>query len=333
MQRSYKNIKFFLNYFLGPILFIWFTVSIYNQVKNQPDLHASLGDIKRALLGDQAWKFGAVILLMVLNWCIEALKWQWLLSHLEKMSLWKAVKSVTAGLAFALNTPNRIGEYGGRIMFVAAGHRIQAASLSVAGSFSQLVITLIFGCLGLTFLLNMEVPATFGDKNESYIGWLQIAWCVVASGSILSLVIYFRLSSFFRWMENKKFFNKVARHVSVLSRLDKGILVKVLALSLVRYFVFVTQYVLMMQLLQVDIQAWQAFWLTSVLYLVMAVIPSIALADLGIRGQASLELFGLISSNKIGIVAASVGIWSINLVVPALIGSILIARVKIFDNK
>src|SRR5690606_38464307 len=103
---------------------------------------------------------------------------------------------------------------------------------------------------------------------------------------------------------------------------------RVLILSLFRYLVFITQYVLMLRLMQVDISGWQAFWLISVLFLILAVVPTIALADIGIRGKASLELLGLFSANKLGIVTASLGIWAINLLLPALIGSILIVGIK-----
>ena len=85
--------------------------------------------------------------------------------------------------------------------------------------------------------------------------------------------------------------------------------------------------------MQVDVTVWQTFWLISVVFLVLAVVPTIALAEVGIRGKISLELFGLFSINNIGIITASVGIWCINLVIPSLLGSLLILRIKIFKNK
>jgi hypothetical protein len=89
----------------------------------------------------------------------------------------------------------------------------------------------------------------------------------------------------------------------------------------------------MIQLMQIHISYWQAFWLITVLYLILAVVPTIALAEVGLRGQVSLELFGFFSSNKLAIIAASTGIWLINLIIPALIGSLLILSIKIFKNK
>ncbi len=85
--------------------------------------------------------------------------------------------------------------------------------------------------------------------------------------------------------------------------------------------------------MQLDVTVWQAFWLLSVVFLILAVVPTIALAEIGLRGKISLELFGMFSNNHIGIIAVSAGIWAINLVIPAIAGSLLILRIKIFKNK
>ena len=64
----------------------------------------------------------------------------------------------------------------------------------------------------------------------------------------------------------------------------------------------------------------------------MAIIPTIALADIGIRGKLALELFGMISSNQLGIIAAALSIWLINLIGPAIVGSLLIIRIKLINT-
>ncbi len=91
--------------------------------------------------------------------------------------------------------------------------------------------------------------------------------------------------------------------------------------------------ILMLQLLQVDVSMWHAFWLITVLYLILALIPTVALLELGVRGKAGIMLFQVFSANTVGIYAASTGIWLVNLIVPALAGSILAAGLKIFNSK
>ena len=123
------------------------------------------------------------------------------------------------------------------------------------------------------------------------------------------------------------------QHITVIEDLPVTILLRTMSLSFVRYIIFVFQYILLLQLFGVETVVWHSFWLISVLYLILAITPTIALAEAGIRGQVSLLLFTLVSDNKFGIVGAATAIWFINLVVPALIGSLLFVSLKIFSDK
>ena len=72
----------------------------------------------------------------------------------------------------------------------------------------------------------------------------------------------------------------------------------------------------------------------SVVFLVMAVIPTIALfTDLGVRWKTSISVLQLFSPNIVGILAASLLIWIINLVIPALLGSLLILDIRLFKHR
>jgi hypothetical protein len=136
-----------------------------------------------------------------------------------------------------------------------------------------------------------------------------------------------------QWLERIPKTGRFMQYLSVIETLPVSFLLRVALLSGVRYIVFVIQYILLLQLFNVDISAWQAFWLISVLYVVLAVTPTITLAELGIRGQVSLVLFGMVSANSLGIEAAATAIWAINLVLPALAGSLLFLGIKIFSDK
>ena len=63
---------------------------------------------------------------------------------------------------------------------------------------------------------------------------------------------------------------------------------------------------------------------------VISVIPTIAITEIGIRGSIALFLFGLVSVNAIGILSATFVMWVINLLLPALIGTIFIFSLKFF---
>ena len=198
---------------------------------------------------------------------------------------------------------------------------------------SQFLVTLLAGSGGLIFLLNIQERATLLFEERSYLIWIQVLLYIVSVVLFFGVLIYFRLGWLMKILDKLPPLSKFAKHIAVLEELNFMILLRVLNLSITRYFIFVSQYILMIKLLQVDVTVWQAFWLITVVFLVMALVPTIALAEIGIRGKVSVQIFGLFSANNIGIVAASVGIWAINLVIPALIGSLLILKIKIFKDK
>ncbi len=325
-----KNIKILVNYCLGPVLFIWFSYAIYQQVKTQPHLQDALHNLRLSVTGVQSWRIYLALLLVPVNWGIEARKWQVLIKSVEAISFFSSFKAVLAGLAFSMNTPNRIGEYGGRVIYVHEGHRWKAFSLTIIGSFSQLIITLVMGLGGLIFLLFN--PVTAAGISGYYI-WIK----VLLSGTILVTaflsLLYFRLGQIIKWAEKLPKAAKYLQHIAVIEDLPVTILLRTICLSFARYIIFVFQYILLLQLFSVEVAVWHSFWLISVLYLILAITPTIALAEAGIRGQVSLLLFTLVSANKFGIAGAATAIWFINLVIPALCGSLLFLSLKIFSDK
>jgi hypothetical protein len=324
-----KSIKILLNYFLGPVLLVVLCYSLYSQLMRQPDLAQRWQQLKYSW---QSWQFFCVAGLMLVNWGIEALKWQLLVLHLQPFSFGKAFKSVLAGCSVTMLTPNRVGEFGGRVLFLKEENRIKAISLTIAGSISQLLITMIMGCAGLIFL------RFFSQDTGNALSVLPDFWGSVLiyfsiTVTILLFLFYIRLGWLVRLIEKIPAFAKVVQHISVLDEFEAKQLLKILLLSLMRYVVFVAQYVLLMQVFRVGIAGWLSFWLISVFYLVLAVIPTIGFLELPVRAKTSLELMKLYSSNTLGIETAALAIWVINLVIPALLGSLLILGIKIVKEK
>src|SRR5690606_21237641 len=55
------------------------------------------------------------LLLMPVNWGIEAFKWQFVIRKFENVPFIKALKHVFAGITIGLTAPNRIGEIPARV--------------------------------------------------------------------------------------------------------------------------------------------------------------------------------------------------------------------------
>lgn len=272
------------------------------------------------------------LLLMPVNWGIEARKWQFLVKSIQPVAFSKAYKAIFVGQAIAFNAPNRIGESAGRAVYLEEGNRLRGVALSVIGSMSQNMITLVMGFAALIYLRLHLLGKGYLLEG------IPAAWVngfIVAMALILALFIpaYFRLSWLVKWLEKIPF---IARHrffVQKLEDLDGKQLLQLLGLSAARYLVFVVQYMLLLAVFEVHVAWTDAAALVGVLFLVLAVVPTIALAELGFRGKLSIELFGLLSPNALGIIATATGIWIINLIVPAIIGTLFILGIRFFRNK
>ena len=332
MIQPNKNIKIIFKYIIAPLLGAWLFYSLYQQIKLQPNLGQSIALIREAPFGAQAWKFWTVIILVFFNWGFEARKWQVLIQPVQKMNFFTAYKSVLSGVALSINTPNRIGEYGGRILYIKDGSRIKAISLSIAGSISQLIITLLIGSGGLGYLLYFQMEENSHVMGLSYF-WIEVLLFISLVVTALLILFIFRLSWLIRLVEKIPAMSKYVQYINVLEDFNLKLLLRLLSLSFFRYLVFVFQYILLLQVLDVSILWIEGFWIISILFLMLAIIPSFAIADLGIRGKFSTELLSFYSANTVGIIGTTFGIWFINLFIPALLGSLLILSIKFFKEK
>lgn len=276
----------------------------------------------------ESWKLGLVVVLMLLNWGLEARKWQLVIRPIQKISFSRAFMATFTGTTLAFFTPNRIGEYLGRILYISEGKRIQAISLTIVTSVAQLMITVFAGVAGLIYLRSyLADHRPPGDRLHL---WLSVVLIVAVIIFIILTLFYFRLSWLVRLLERIPAVLKYRRFIRALEEFNATILLRILSLSLFRYLVFIIQYYILFRIFAVDISWWQAFWAVSVMFLVLAMAPTFAfLTELGVRAKASIELVQIFSSNMMGILATSLTIWIINLVIPALIGSLLILGIKI----
>jgi len=222
-----------------------------------------------------------------------------------------------------------MGEYLGRVLYVEEGNRIKTISMTIVGSMSQLIITLLMGFIGLVIIR----PELESSRLVSSV-WMNVTLYAVIAALLILTLFYFRLSWLIKWVDRLPASNKYAHWIRALEDFNATILLKLLSLSALRFLVFAIQYFLLFRLYEVDVTWWQGFWAVSVSFLVLSVIPTFAIAELAQRGYIAKTVIGLYSTNITGIVFTTVSIWFINLVIPAITGSLLILGIKkIFSNK
>jgi uncharacterized membrane protein YbhN (UPF0104 family) len=327
-----RKLKIFLNYFLGPVVLFWVAFSIYTRISRQPNLPQVWHQILYSLDGQRYWFLVAVFVLMFVNWGIEARKWQLLVGQLEPISFRRAYYSVLSGVSISINTPNRIGEYGGRILHLKPENRLKAISLNMITSVSQLILTLVMGVLGIVVLL-VSFPKDVLEVHGLTPFWTTSLLYGGIAFSVTTIVLYFKVSWLMRILETIPGLKVLKPYLKVLDHYEWPLLLEMLILSFFRFVVFISQYLLLYKLLYVEVSWWQGFWVMSVVMLILAIIPTITIAEVGVRMEISRALMQLYSPNVVGVDLASFLIWIINLIIPALIGSVLIFRIKIIRDQ
>lgn len=266
----------------------------------------------------------SVFLLMLANWGLEAFKWQKLIERVERISLWRAVESVFCGLTWAVFTPNRLGEYGGRVFFLSPKRRIVGVVAMTVGNIGQLVLTNVFGAIAVCIFVYLFIPV------EPII---LLATCFVALVFALFFIIfYFNI----KWLNvvllSMRFTRKYEKFYTVLGRYEKKELLKILLFCLARYAVFTTQYLIMFLWLTPGIKVEHILLLVPILFFVQSTLPSLDLLDIGVRSVTALFFFKYVTTQNAAVVACIASIWLINIIIPAILGAYFVFKLNFFGN-
>lgn len=303
------------------LLTIWF---VYRHVNHNKNLGQFINRINK--IGQKEVYFGLVLVtaLMFLNWFLEAIKWKYLTRLLERMSFWKAVEAVFCGLTMAIITPNRVGEYGGRILYLPVRKRIHGIFAMAVGSFGQNTVTNVVGTISMLCLIHIYLHLNF---------WLSVGITIAAGIFIfLMLLFYFRIRWLVFLLDKIKFLQKYHRFFSIMAKYSFGQLCYIMLVSLARFVVFSSQYYILIHILLPGLHLIPVMIMVFNLFFIQSAIPSLDLLDIGVRNFIANYLFGFITTQSVAIMACVSCIWLINLIIPAVIGSVFVLKLNFFGN-
>ena len=287
---------------IGLILFVVCLVAIYNKVAHNENLNQYSTDIKIQFEKVTFFEWGVLLLLFLLNYLMEAFKWQKLLASWNPISIFKSYKSVLIGQAFAFFTPARSGDYVGRILLLPPGSKIKGVAQLAWSSYAQLIITISIGSIALFF-------------NLPFFPWIK--W-LMPLGLVAALLVYFHPGQFKGWL------NKINK-----LQIENKLKLNLLVLSFLKYIVFVIQYTWAIKMLNIPIAPIDLWIALGVLFLLLSIIPSISLTDLVIRGQIIVVLLEPYYNNSLMLICLSTIIWAVNFLLPAIIGAFLLINFRI----
>jgi hypothetical protein len=265
-----------------------------------------------------------VFLLMLLNWGLEAAKWKRLIAQIEKISLWRAVESVFCGLTWAVFTPNRIGEYGGRVFFLSPKRRIVGAVAMAVGNIGQMVLTNIFGAISLCVFI-------YRFTNIDY----RLFYAMVVLASMFCwffIIFYFNIKWINGILLSMRFTRKYKKFYSILARYKKKELLRILLFCLARYAVFSTQYFVLFHWLIPDLHYLNILMMVSILFFVQSTLPSLDLFDIGVRSLTASYFFKSVTDQDVAVIACTASIWLVNIIIPAILGTYFVFKLNFFGS-
>jgi uncharacterized membrane protein YbhN (UPF0104 family) len=269
-----------------------------------------------------------VLFLMLLNWFVESLKWKYLINKLETVSVWLSFKAIFLGITVSIFTPNRIGEFGGRIFCLTNADRIKAVISTMLGNLSQLLATVLFGCLAICYFL-------FNFNNLLGFDFTSIRLLLLLLNVFLffgSLFLYLNASYLTIVLNKIPFLKKYIDYLKVFSYYSRKELLNILFFSMFRYSIFTFQFYLLLHFFDVEVSFISSAAMSALTFFTMSIIPTIAITELFARGSVAILFYGLLSDNLIGITMAASSLWAINLVLPAIIGVFFVFNLKFFRS-
>ncbi|MBL7925605.1 MAG: flippase-like domain-containing protein [Bacteroidia bacterium] len=281
---------------------LWF---IYYQVK----IHHAFYDFDLKFLQQSTFKFYLllVFLLMLINWFIETVKWRYAIKSIICLSMKKSVAAILSGVAVSFFTPNRTGEFLGRLIFISKNKLPDALSATWVTNMAQLTITLLAGLTSVCFCIDY-----FFESKQiqgyiiliAFISFLIIAWA------------YFQLNVVLKKLGRSKLIaKKYQPHISVSSQQ----LLIIFLFSMLRYFCFCLQFLILLYALGCNFSLILLAGI-AVQFLLLAIIPTMVIIELPLRATTATLVLSQMGCNESAIIQATFLLWLINLTLPAIAG-------------
>lgn len=302
------------------LLFLVLSYSFLAYKLNTFDQYRALLDQWQKLPPSQFWWLGFVLFLLPFNWLLESFKWKLLVSTVETITLSEAIKSVLAGISTGFITPNRVGEFAGRILFLNHENRKAGVTLSLVNSLTQNIIMALCG-----------IPAAllfFSIKMGKFESNLFLYLVLLMLGVLVLGLLYFYIPAFSKRFKFTRFADKVHEFTDCLSDFNKKELFRILLISVLRFLVFCVQFFFMLRFFGIELTIPEAILSIPTTYLFVTFTPSLAISEAAVRSSYAVLFISAFSGQVAGIALAGICIWCVNFMIPMLIGSVSLINKK-----
>ncbi|MEQ9405516.1 MAG: hypothetical protein RIM99_18150 [Cyclobacteriaceae bacterium] len=246
------------------------------------------------------WFYPALFLqvpLMILNWYLEIFRWKISLEPFESIRFNDAAADVLGGLAMNWIGPFTTGDF--LIRLASKKDKYKATSAILLNRSIMLILTLLVGLYGIVIYMEYSISLTV------------VSIAVLAVISLLFML--------------KKI---LVKFVSYFYELKRRLLFKIIAVSLVRYVVFLIQFFVLFKIVLPELSATLIIAGVGWIFFIRTAVPTL-FGGLGLREVSAFFFFeNLVPDIQLVIYPVFI-LWIINTVLPSIIGVVLIWNLRI----
>lgn len=267
-------------------------------------------------------KFGIytlfILLLMLVNWSLEAQKWKILTNPIDPISFFHSVLHVWTGLFTGSFSPGRALEFAGRVFFHRPDKWPELIFRYFLSSFIQFYITVTFAVILWPYL-----PFFSFSSKEAWV----FLMCIILFSSGYYMFRYFvtnelKIEFFLRKNIFKKF--SFPSEPASFIKLTNSELFGITFLGILRYMVFTFQLLLVIQqVLPYDVHLMTLISFISVYYLLTSILPMISVLEIPLRSWIAYTLAEPAGISLVHITFSVTLIWLINIFIPSIAGMLI----------
>ncbi|MBN1997100.1 flippase-like domain-containing protein [candidate division KSB1 bacterium] len=282
-------------------------------------VHKISADKIFSALHEARWAYiGVAFLLVFINFFIQYKKW-YLLVVLEKpeVSTKEVMSSLLAGITLGFVTPGRVGEFG-RSFFIKKSRWTILLGLTLIDKVLVSLTIYFFGTFGLLFFSTI----LFDSHQTILLGLITALFFIMC----IYLLFHPRvLRNLLQKINIKvKKYPKIQQFLTGLAVIDRKTIYQLLSLNVLYYFVFITQFYLLV-LTFFRISLLNGFLALFSTMFVKTLLP-ITIADLGIRETAAVFFLGQLNVPQEAAFNASFFLFIINILLPSIIGLFILLK-------
>ncbi len=247
------------------------------------------------------------------NILLQYLKWKLVCtSLLSENDNRKIFQSLFYGFSAGSFTPARVGEYFGRAIPFTDRPLMQVTAAVIIDKLFSLFIVLIFGSASFLLYLNISYASTIG---------------FISAGAIVVYFIFEGIKSYlpvsrFKWIHN------ISASLSSIKNINNQFRFKITILAVLFYCCFILQFALLVSAFSHHYEFINYLWTGNLVMFVKTIIPPVSFGELGIREGASVYFIKRFGETAATGFNASIFLFLINVILPALIGLIFLLRRK-----